>query len=177
MTGPSTRWRGTSTSRRARRRLRLWHTRRLTAFRRKDRDTHSSASSRLRTSFLPSKEPSADPRRQQRGHVHLVRSPVLVAPRRRTGALPDASCSECRFAIHLHNHPSFKKLSNKGSPATAKTFLAARLWDELGEAGVLFRPGELFAVPTPEERVSLGENVIYLRAAYSYNSVSRTPRR
>ncbi|KAL8290474.1 hypothetical protein RQP46_002732 [Phenoliferia psychrophenolica] len=84
--------------------------------------------------------------------------------------VPPAGGMFCWFAIHLHNHPSFERLSSKGSPASAKTKLAAQLYDDLGEAGVLFRLGELFAVPTPEERAELGEDVIYLRAAYSYNT-------
>ncbi|KAK4702386.1 hypothetical protein P7C70_g3836, partial [Phenoliferia sp. Uapishka_3] len=73
------------------------------------------------------------------------------------------------LAIHLQNHPSYKQLSRDDSPAKAKTFLADKLWNDLGENGVLFRPGELFAVPTPEERANFGEDVIYLRAAYSFN--------
>ncbi|KAF9071872.1 pyridoxal phosphate-dependent transferase [Rhodocollybia butyracea] len=71
------------------------------------------------------------------------------------------------FAIHLQNHPSFPSLSASTSAAAAKTFLAGKLWNNLGEGGVLFRLGELFAVPTPEERAHNGEEVIYLRASYS----------
>lgn len=76
------------------------------------------------------------------------------------------------FAIHLNNHPSYAELSKESSEAEAKTELAAQLWYDLGEGGVLFRPGELFAVGTPEERVIKGETVIYLRASFSSNSVS-----
>ncbi|KAF9071873.1 pyridoxal phosphate-dependent transferase [Rhodocollybia butyracea] len=71
------------------------------------------------------------------------------------------------FAIHLQNHPSFPSLSASTSAAAAKTLLADKLWNNLGEAGVLFRLGELFAVPTPEERAHNGEQVIYLRASHS----------
>ncbi|KAI5478850.1 actin cortical patch component Lsb4, partial [Pseudohyphozyma bogoriensis] len=74
------------------------------------------------------------------------------------------------FSIHLHHHPLFPHLSHTTSESHAKTVLADRVWNELGEAGVLLRPGELFAIGTPEERVERGEHVVFLRASYSSNS-------
>lgn len=76
------------------------------------------------------------------------------------------------FSVHLSNHPAYAELSKEKLEGVAKSELAAQLWEELGEAGVLFRAGELFAVATPEERASQGEKVIYLRASFSSNSVS-----
>ncbi|KAJ7115875.1 pyridoxal phosphate-dependent transferase [Mycena epipterygia] len=71
------------------------------------------------------------------------------------------------FNIHLHNHPRYKDLSHRTSPAAAKNQLSTELWTAIADAGVIFRRGELFAVEDDEERAKLGEEDVFLRASFS----------
>ncbi|KAJ7449630.1 PLP-dependent transferase [Mycena latifolia] len=71
------------------------------------------------------------------------------------------------FNIHLHNHPRYKHLSHRTSPAAAKNQLSTELWTTLANEGVIFRRGELFASEDDEERAKLGEEDVFLRASFS----------
>ncbi|KAF7317980.1 Aminotran-1-2 domain-containing protein [Mycena kentingensis (nom. inval.)] len=71
------------------------------------------------------------------------------------------------FNLHLHNHPRYHALARQTSAAAAKKTLAAEFLAGLREAGVVMRPGEMFAVDGDEERARLGEIDVFLRASYS----------
>ncbi|KAJ7077838.1 PLP-dependent transferase [Mycena belliarum] len=71
------------------------------------------------------------------------------------------------FNIHLHNHPRYKQLSQRTSPAAAKTQLSTELWKAVAEEGVTLRRGELFACEDDEERARLGEEDVFMRASFS----------
>ncbi|KAJ6591661.1 PLP-dependent transferase [Mycena vulgaris] len=71
------------------------------------------------------------------------------------------------FNIHLHNHPRYKHLSQRTSPAAAKNQLSTELWTAILDAGVVFRRGELFAVEDDDERAKMGEEDVFLRASFS----------